>query len=213
MKALIMNYYFIAIVEGETEADCIHGLVERVWREMLERTDCPIFLPAFRSKRDQILAPDGIVLGRTIEKAFLKLQQRRRNDPESRSMVLVMIDAEDDCPATLSPWILSIAKSARSDANVVCVMPKRSIENWIVAGANSLSGMNGLPTNLSSSENVEECSGVAWVQRQLKSRNQSRGYKKTQDAKIFFQSIDLADCHKNSRSFQKLCSELKKWTL
>ncbi len=207
-----MNYYFIAIVEGETEVDCIHGLVERIWREMLKRIDLPIFLTPFRSKRDQVLAVNSSNLGDIVEKAFLKLQRRQGSDPESCSIVLILLDAEEDCPATLAPQMLTVARTARSDANVVCVMPKRSIENWIVAGAVSLAGINGLPQKLSHPVNVEDCSGVAWVNKQLRSAKQTRGYKKTQDAKIFFQSIDLIECRRNSPSFDKLCRELEKWT-
>ena len=84
------------------------------------------------------------------------------------------------------------------------------LENWIVAGASTLSGVNGLPDPLPARDKFEERSGVAWLEKQLRRKNKNRSYKKTVDAEVFVQFMDLAECRSNSPSFDKLCRELEK---
>jgi hypothetical protein len=83
------------------------------------------------------------------------------------------------------------------------------LENWIVAGASTLAGVNGLPDPLPARDQFEDGNGVAWLKAQLKSRNKARAYKKTVDAPAFVQVMDLAECRGNCPSFDKLCRELE----
>jgi len=125
-------------------------------------------------------------------------------------MVLVLLDADDDCPMELAPRLLGSARKARSDADIACVIAKRMFENWIVAGASTLAGVNDLPDPLPARNQFEERSGVAWLDNQLRSRDRARSYRKGLDAKVFVQSMNLAECRTNSPSFDKLCRELEK---
>jgi hypothetical protein len=83
------------------------------------------------------------------------------------------------------------------------------LENWIVAGASALAGLNGLPNPLPTRDLFEDRSGVAWLETQLRSQNRTRKYKKTADAQPFIRSMDLAECRRNCPSFDKLCRELE----
>ncbi len=64
-------------------------------------------------------------------------------------MLLLLLDAEEDCPAKLAPRLLERARAARCDADVACVLAKRQLENWFKAAAASLAGVSGLPNDLS----------------------------------------------------------------
>jgi hypothetical protein len=83
------------------------------------------------------------------------------------------------------------------------------LENWIVAGASTLAGVNGLPDPLPARDQFEERSGAAWLEAQLRSRNQARKYKKTADADVFVRAMNLQECRGNAPSFDKLCRELE----
>jgi hypothetical protein len=83
------------------------------------------------------------------------------------------------------------------------------LENWIVAGASTLAGVNDLPNNLPARDKIEDRSGVVWIETQLRSRDKTRKYRKTVDAEHFIRIMDLQECRTNSPSFDKLCRELE----
>jgi len=82
-------------------------------------------------------------------------------------MVLILLDAEKDCSKELGPRLLEAARKARSDTDIACVIAEKMFENWIVAGASTLAGINGLPDPLPPRDQFEERSGVAWLEKQL----------------------------------------------
>ena len=48
--------------------------------------------------------------------------------------ILVLIDADDDCPATLGPELLYHANAKMSHILIQVVLAKREFESWIIAG-------------------------------------------------------------------------------
>jgi hypothetical protein len=104
--------------------------------------------------------------------------------------------------------LLAAATQVRSDAPIACVLAKRMLENWIVAGASTLAGVNGLPAPLPARDQFEDRSGAAWLEAQLRSKNKARKYKKTADAEAFVRAMALQECRDNAPSFDKLCREL-----
>jgi len=143
-----MTLYVVPIVEGPTEVACIQTLLHRVWSNLLGRPERIQVIDPVRAPRDQILDFDGKELIITSKKAVAKLRAKTRACADSQLLVLILIDSEKDgCPATLGPELLKIAKNTiPEDIHVSCVIAKRMLENWIVAGASSLCGVNGLPS-------------------------------------------------------------------
>jgi hypothetical protein len=82
-------------------------------------------------------------------------------------------------------------------------------ENWIVGGASTLAGVNGLPDPLPTRNNFEEIVGASWLDDQLRSRIRSRKYKKREDAEPFIREMNLEECRRCCPSFDKLCRELE----
>jgi hypothetical protein len=203
-----MTLYVVPIVEGQTEAGCVERLLQRVWNGLLASQERLQVLQPSRGKRDQLIDPGRSDLSDKIEEAHAKLSQQLRRDPAGRGLLLLLLDAEGDPPCTLAPRLLQSARDARGDADIACVLAKRMLENWITAGASSLAGVNGLPAPLRPPENPEDFSGAAWLDEQLRSRNRARKYKKTVDAVLFVQSMNLAESRANCPSFDKLCREL-----
>ena len=204
-----MTLYLVPIVEGHTEVGCVERLLQRVWTELLAAPERLQVLPASRGKRDAMIDPTHPDFAAKIEEAYAKLDRRLRRDSSGQGLLLLLIDAETDCPAELAPRLLEAATRIRSDASIACVMPKQMLENWIVAGASTLAGVNDLPDPVPPRDGFEDRSGAAWLEAQLRSRNKARKYKKPDDAEVFVRAMDLQECRDNAPSFGKLCRELE----
>ena len=206
-----MSFFIAPVVEGHTEQQCLERLLHRIWRELLDRTERLQVLAPFRGKRDEFIHANGEALGAMVQKAHFDLLAKSRRIIDSRRLVLVLLDAEGDCPAELAPRLLQNATTAQANADIACVIAKRMFENWIAAGASTLAGINGMPQPLLPPDSIEDRSGVAWLGEQMRSVNPRRRYKKTIDALHFIKAFNVADCRVNSPSFRKLCRDLEKW--
>ena len=205
-----MTLYAVPVVEGQTEQVCVERLLHRVWRELLCRAERLQVVEPFRGHRDQLVHPNGVVLTDAVRKAFVKLNTKAKKDAEARPLVLILLDAEGDCPATLARRLLDVARKALpADVPVSCVLAKRMLENWIVAGASTLAGVNGLPDSLPARDQFEDRSGEAWLDSQLRSKSKVRKYEKTVDAERFVREMNLQECRDNAPSFAKLCRDLE----
>lgn len=204
-----MTLHILPIVEGQTEQRCVERLLQRLWGELLSRSERLQVLEPFRARRGKLVHEDGEELGSCARKASVKLKAKASGLADSRSMILILIDAEDDCPANLGPRLLSYAKNVLPPETIVsCVLAKRMLENWIFAGASTLAGVNGLPVNLPPRDRFEDRSGAAWLDEQIRRAHPTRKYKKTIDAEAFVRNMDLQECRANSPSFDKLCRDL-----
>jgi hypothetical protein len=203
-----MTFYIVPIVEGQTEAGCIEGLLQRVWTQLLAAPLRLQVLAPSRGKRDALVNPQCPDLAQKVEEAHAKLAQQLRRNSSARGLLLLLLDAEGDCPKELAPRLLEAARRVRGDADIACVLAKRMLENGIVAGASTLAGVNDLPDPLPARDHFEDRSGAAWLEAQLRSKSKARKYKKTVDAAVFVREMDLQECRDNAPSFDKLCCEL-----
>lgn len=102
--------------------------------------------------------------------------------------VLIVIDADDDCPAELGPALLGRARTARSDVEIA-VIAKREYESWLIAAAPSLAGARGLPSELESPDDPEGIRGAReWLRRRMGS---GRTYSETTDLAALTARVDL----------------------
>lgn len=205
-----MTYFLVPIVEGQTEERCIEKLLQRIWSQLLNAPSRLQVLRPSRAKRDALLNPDHSCLADKIEEARVKLVDRLRRDSSAHGLLLLLLDSEKNCPAQIAPRLLERSRAIVSDIAITCVLAKRMLENWIVAGASSLSGVNDLPALLPPRDQFEDRSGANWLDTQLRGKNSSRKYK-TADAEAFVAAMDLLECRANAPSFDKLCRELERW--
>lgn len=205
-----MTLYLVPIVEGQAEQGCVERLLHRVWQGLHFGPERLQVVEPFRGHRDELVHPNGVVLTNMVRKAFVKLKAKAKKDAQAQLLVLILLDAEGDCPATLAPRLLDVARKALpADTPVCCVLAKRMLENWIVAGASTLAGVNGLSDPLPPRDQFEDHSGAAWLEARLRSQNKARKYKKTDDAEMFIRAMALEECRDNAPSFDKLCRELE----
>jgi hypothetical protein len=96
---------------------------------------------------------------------------------EGNGGILVILDADDDCPAELAPKLLARAQSARGDLPSAVVLASKEFECWFLAAAQSLRGRRGLPEDLESPNQPEEIRGAKeWLSKRART-----GYSPTVD--------------------------------
>jgi hypothetical protein len=135
-------------------------------------------------------------LERAVELAHRKL------DGENGTVV-VLIDADDDCPATLAPVLLARASGVRPGARVCVILAKHEYEAWLIAAAGSLSGRRGLPDPLQSPANPEAIGGAkGWLNERM-----ARGYSEVLDQPALTAVMDLTAA-RNADSFDKFCRDV-----
>src|SRR5262249_30736526 len=134
---MTMPLHIGVIVEGQGEYQAARCLLERVWYELLGGDFIDVLRP-FRQPQGTLLQEEG--LKHAVDAVKTKLG--REEPGGARKLVLVLIDAEEQCPKELAPRLLEWARQARSDADIACVLPNPMFETWFVAAARSLAGVN-----------------------------------------------------------------------
>lgn len=202
-----MIVFVVPIVEGHTERVALERLLQRIWLE-LGRPERLQVLDGVRAARSSLIHLNGVGLGVAVEKAAIQLGACLRHNPGCRSLIIIDIDSETDCPAILGPKLVKVAVAARSDLDIACVLAKREFENWIVAGASTLSGVLGLPDPIPVRFDVEDMKGSAWLDKQIRSVHPNSKYKKADFALEFVKEMDIREARVNSKSFDRLCEKL-----
>jgi hypothetical protein len=144
----------------------------------------------FRVKRNRVVRPEE------LERSIIQAERTR----PGASAILVILDADADCPATLSGELRARASQATA-LRVSVVLPKVEIEAWILAGIESLRGHRGILTHASppaDPEAVRDAKGAlsAWMEG-------SRGYVATGDMSALFSELDLEQVAARAPSFAK----------
>jgi hypothetical protein len=106
-----------SIVEGPGDVAALPKLLHRLAAELMGgalRTPTP-----WKSNRGALVASGG------IERAVSSIALR----VGPAGGVLVLLDADDDCPADLAPELLARARSARSDVRISVVLATREFES------------------------------------------------------------------------------------
>ena len=182
----------VPIVEGQSEERSIGVLLRRILTET-GIYDAEIARP-FRVKRGRVVK-DG-ELERSVTQAI-----RSR---AGATGVLVLLDADDDCPAELALRLLS--RVSDQPVPVRIVVPKTEAESWILAAIASLRGHRGIRDDAAAPpdpESVRDAKGA------ISSRMEgTRGYVATDDQPALFSAMDLALAERNSPSFAKLRRDL-----
>jgi hypothetical protein len=131
------------VVEGHGEVPGLPKLLHRIARgQSIPDLRTP---PPFRRNRGSLVRLGG------IEAAVKAMAQQISED----GGVLVVLDADDDCPADLGPALLRRAQDARPDVRVSVVLANKEFEAWFLAGASSLAGHHGFPGDLASPDKPE----------------------------------------------------------
>jgi hypothetical protein len=182
------------IVEGEGDERALPLLVRRIASLLTP----PVYVDFFvgkRAPRSALVQPGGIE--RAVEETVRVVG--------SQGALLMLLDADDDCPATLGPSLLRRAEMARPDCVISLVRAKREYEAWFLAAATSLAGVRGLPSDLQSPSNPEGIRGAKeWLRARLPRGNR---YREVVDQPALTAMFDLEQA-RSADSFDKCYREI-----
>jgi Domain of unknown function (DUF4276) len=185
-----------SIVEGDGEVPALPKLLHRIAAEL----GVPSLLTPnpMRIPRGKIAMAGGIERG--VAAAALRVP--------GQGGVLILLDADDDCPAEYGPNLLARAKGARPDKPVSVVLANREFEAWFLAAAPSLAGQFGFPAEFPRPQNPElprDCKGLL-----TKARPKGQPYKETVDQAPLASVFDLKMAREHSDSFDKFYREVSR---
>ncbi|MEA1950239.1 MAG: DUF4276 family protein, partial [Planctomycetota bacterium] len=122
--------------------------------------------------------------------------------------ILILLDADDDCPARLGPDMLRRAVAARSDVPIGVVLAKREFESWFLAAASSIAGQCELFSDLPEVPNPEgPRNAKGWLSSNMP---EYKIYKPRTEQKALARVFDIELARKNSPSFDKCYREIER---
>lgn len=184
------------IVEGHGEVAALPVLLRRIVAEIDPDRALDVRKP-IRVKRQKV------ILAGQLER-YAQLAARSSGDGGA---VLVLLDADDDCPAELGPQLLDRTTAATRCPSAV-VFALREFEAWFLAAADSLRGRRGLPDNLATHpdpEAVRDAKG--WIQQH---RTDGFAYSPVADQPALAGIFDLPMARAHAASFDKLWRDIER---
>lgn len=199
MTPLVKTVAIACIVEGHGEVRALPVLLRRIAAEI--EPGAHLWMPPphriNRFNRSRLLRPGMLE----------EVVQAQGDRVTGAGGVLLLIDADEDCPAELGPRLLGRAQAARPDRKVAVVLANREFEAWFLAAASSLAGHRGLPGVLVSPPDPEVIRGAKeW----LGSKMPGKPYKETSDQAAFAAVFDMKAARQKSPSFDKYWREAER---
>lgn len=190
------TFTIVPIVEGEGEVTAVPILLRRM-------------VPAIDPTRAVTVAkpirrPRGSLLKDSELERYVDLATRTHG---GNGAVLVLLDADDDCAATMGPALLARAQGSRPDSRISVVLAVKEFECWFLAAARSIAGRRGLPDDLippTDPEGVRDAKG--WLQHR---RTDGLAYGPTVDQPALSAVFDMDLARSGAASFDKLWREVE----
>jgi Domain of unknown function (DUF4276) len=187
------------VVEGHGEVTALPVLLGRIARELGVYEHELKICPPNRISRSKLATPAGIV--NAVEQGALRVP--------GDGGVLVLFDADDDCPIDLVNTLLASACDARKDKHVGLVVAKREFEAWYLASAESLAGKCGLPDDFSYPGDPEAKRDAKGVLSKAMMQASGHTYRETVDQQKLAKAFDMAMARERSPSFDKLWRQVE----
>ena len=181
------------IVEGHGEVKAVPILLRRIAERVSPGIALEVPRP-IRVKRHQILKAEE------LERAVALAAGRAG----PHGGILVLLDADDDCPAELASRLLRRTRQSRPDRPIRVVLAKAEYESWFLAAA-SLAGHRGIDEAASppaDSEAIRNAKG--WLSASMPP---GRRYRETLHQAALTARFDL-DSARAAPSFDKVWRDL-----
>jgi len=188
-----MSNGIVPIVEGQSEVESVPLLLRRLLAEQLDAPSVEILRP-FRVKRTKVVRADELERAVTLA----------TRDRQSAGAVLVILDADDDCPAKLGPDLLSRAKKS-TELPVAVILANREFEAWFLGAKESLRGVRGIREDAQVPPKPESIRGA---KERLSGNMAGSRYLEVDDQPALVAMMDLGSARQRCPSFDKLVREL-----
>ena len=177
------------IVEGQGDEAAVPLLLRRL-RDEAQAWGLEVGKPQ-RKRRTQLVKKDSLQIA--VRLAALR---------EDCAGILVLFDADDDCPAELAPALEQWAREAAREIPCAVVMANREYEAWFLASMEALRGTAAILRDATSHPDPE-------APRDAKGELERRmpggaSYSSTVDQAPLTAHLDLQNAYRRCRSFRKL---------
>ena len=204
------------IVEGAGDVAALPVLLRRLWENRWADVALDVLKP-IPYKRTKLLRrpgtsptpsiPDSDQLRRAITFAAGRIDEDYGT--LDRTMILLLLDADRDCPKELAPTLARTLAEATSLQNISVVLAKVEFETWFVAAASSLSDYLRVELPADDIEDPEgRAFGKAWISERFLGAVVGSRYREPIDQPRLTAVMDLGLCRRRCPSFDKLCREL-----
>ncbi len=181
-----------SIVEGDGEVRALPRLFSRLVDELsLPRPD--FWPPPIRVKRGKYINDRA---------EFHRVTELACRNAGLDGGVMVLLDADDECPARLGPELLRRLGEVRRGYRFSVVLAKREFEAWFIASAKSL-GYSGATAQMPAPESVRDAKG--WVAEHLLNGH----YDPVLDQPMLASRFNLQEAQ-SAPSFEKFCRDLRR---
>ena len=185
------------IVEGHGEVAAILPLIHNIIASY-DGTVYPRIVTPYRVPWGSLVNRSG-ELERSAQIVF------REGGQDSRLMLL--LDADGYCPATLGPELLERLRSRFPDKAISVIVADWEYESWFVESAESIAAHVGSSLEVEIPENIE---GIQNPKGWLESNILHSRYRETSDQASFSSVVDVPLARQRSRSFDRFCTELQR---
>lgn len=187
-----------SIVEGDGEVAALPVLLRRVGEWKTPETFVDVLHPIKVYKDRFLNRPEEFT-------RHLLLAAKKCGEG---GWILILLDADDDCPAQKGAEIRARAVEVVPHRPVAVVLANREYEAWFIAAAASLEGFRSFRCKANDAMANPEIprNAKGWIGERIR----DGVYRETSDQSAFSARIDLQLAFDRSRSFRKLCSEWAK---
>src|SRR3989442_6630926 len=179
------------IVEGQGDEVAVPLLLRRL-QDAAQAWGFEIGKP-HRRRRTQLVKKD--YLQNAVRVAALR---------ENCAGILILFEADDDCPGELAPTLEHWSQEAAGEIPCAVVMANREYEAWFLASIEALRGRAGIVPNAVTPPHPE---GLRDAKSALeRCMAQGASYSPTVDQAALTEYLDLERVYRRCRSFRKLVS-------
>lgn len=189
-----MSLTIATIVEGQSEVESVPILIRRMLLQLGVHDAQPT--RPFRVKRNRIVKEEE------LERAIRQLI----SDRDSVGCILVLLDAEDDCPGQLGPDLLKRCINS-TQLPVAVILANREFEAWFLGAKESLRGLRGIRHDAGAPASPEQIRGA---KEQLTRNIYNHRYLEVDDQPALAAEMDLGMARRRCPSFDRLWRELER---
>lgn len=183
-----MKRAIVPIVEGQSEVASVPLLLRRLLQAG-STYELEIAKP-FRVKRNRVVRPGE------IENAVTQACRSRAH----AAAVLLLLDADDDCPAELGARLAERCRQATPLPTLV-VVANRELEGWFLGAKESLRGVRGIRSDAVAPVSPESIRGAK--ERLSKNMDGGRRYLEVDDQPALVERLDLELAQARCPSFAR----------
>lgn len=175
----VSKRYIVPIVEGPGDVAAVPVLLRRILHERSGHYDFDVLRPMMaKGKGGLIRRLENFIGYATIA--------------DRCAAILVLLDADNDCPKELGFELAARASSMNERVPTAVVCAKREYESWFLASDGNFQG------------DAEEYNGAKqWLNRKVLD---GLTYKETKDQVRLSATMDMDAAYEASRSFRRLCN-------